>query len=123
VLANPGNPNLTAPAVYSPLTILTAALPATDRNDTGYSVQLQASGGKPGADTWSIISGALPPGINLGSSGLVSGTAGTPGSYPVTIQAADTASPQNTGTQSYTLNVSVTPLTAQTVMPAPDGVV
>src|SRR5208282_5681151 len=48
---------------------------------------------------------------------------GTPGSYPVTIQAADTASPQNTGTQSYTLNVSVTPLTAQTVMPAPDGVV
>jgi hypothetical protein len=123
VLANPGNPNLTAPAVYPPVTIVTNALPATDRLDAGYSVQLQTVGGKPGADTWSIASGALPPGIGLSASGLVSGTATTPGSYQVTIQAADSASPQNIGTQSYTLNVSVTPLMEQTVMPAPDGVV
>jgi hypothetical protein len=123
VLANPGNPNLTAPPVYPPVSIVTTALPATDRNDAGYSVQLQATGGKPGADTWSIISGALPPGISLSSSGLVSGTAGTPGSYVVTIQAADSATPQNTAAMQYTLNVSVTPLTEQTVMPAPDGVV
>jgi hypothetical protein len=123
VLANPGNPNLTAPAVYPPVTIVTNALPATDRLDAGYSVQLQSVGGKPGADTWSIASGALPPGIGLSASGLVSGTATTPGSYQVTIQAADSASPQNIGTQSYTLNVSVTPLMEQTVMPAPDGVV
>jgi hypothetical protein len=123
VLANPGNPNLTAPAVYPPVTIVTNALPATDRLDAGYSVQLQAVGGKPGADTWSIASGALPPGIGLSASGLVSGTASTPGSYAVTIQAADSASPQNFATQNYTLNVSVTPLMEQTVMPAPDGVV
>jgi hypothetical protein len=123
VLANPGNPNLTAPAVYPPVTIVTNALPATDRLDAGYSVQLQSVGGKPGADTWSIASGALPPGIGLSASGLVSGTATTPGSYQVTIQAVDSASPQNIGTQSYTLNVSVTPLTEQFVMPAPDGIV
>ena len=123
VLANPGNPNLTAPPVYGPLSILTAALPATDRNDAGYSVPLQAAGGKPGADTWSISAGALPPGINLSASGLVSGTATTPGSYAVTIKAADSASPADVATQSYTLNVSVTPLTEQFVMPAPDGVV
>jgi uncharacterized protein YjbI with pentapeptide repeats len=123
VLANPGNPNLTAPPVYSPVTVLTNALPATDRLDAGYSVQLQAAGGKPGADTWSISAGALPPGINLSASGLVSGTATTPGSYAVTIKATDTATPANVGTQNFTLNVSVTPLTEQFVMPAPDGVV
>jgi uncharacterized protein YjbI with pentapeptide repeats len=123
VLANPGNPNLTAPPVYPPMTVLTTLLPPTDRQDTGYSVQLVASGGKPGADTWSIAAGALPPGINLSSSGLVSGTATTPGSYGVTIRAVDSAVPPNTATQIYTLGVSVTPLTEQTVMPAPDGIV
>jgi uncharacterized protein YjbI with pentapeptide repeats len=123
VLANPGNPNLTAPPVYGPISILTATLPATDRNDAGYSVQLQAAGGKPGADTWSISAGALPPGINLSASGLVSGTATTPGSYAVTIKATDSASPTNVAAQNYTLNVSVTPLTEQFVLTPPDGVV
>ncbi|MGB2669877.1 MAG: putative Ig domain-containing protein, partial [Candidatus Acidiferrum sp.] len=123
VLANPGNTNLTAPPVYPPVTILTTTLPVTDRLDPGYSVQLQASGGKPGADTWSVVAGTLPAGIGLSASGLVSGEATTPGSSTFTIQAADSASPQNTASQAYTINVSVTPLTEQTVMPAPDGVV
>ncbi len=123
VLANPGNPNLTAPAVYPPITIVTNALPVTDRFDAGYSVQLQSVGGKPGADTWSIASGALPPGIGLSASGLVSGQATTPGSYQATIQVADSASPQNFATQNYTLNVSATPLTLQFVLTPPDGVV
>src|SRR5580704_8182369 len=123
VLANPGNPNLTAPPVYPPVTVLTAALPATDRNDVGYSVQLQASGGKPGATTWTVSSGGLPPGINLSASGLVSGTATSPGSYPVAIHVADTATPQNVGTQNFTLSVSATPLTQQFVLTPQDGIV
>jgi hypothetical protein len=123
VLSNPGNPNLTAPAVYPPLTIQTTSLPATDRNDAGYGVQLVATGGKPGADTWSIAAGGLPPGITLSSSGLVSGTATSPGSYTATIQVADGNSPADTASQTYTLNVSVTPLQVQTASPAPDGVV
>jgi hypothetical protein len=123
VLANPGNPNLTAPPVFPPITVLTAALPATDRFDAGYSVQLQAAGGKPGSTTWTVAGGGLPPGINLSASGLVSGTATTPGSYPVTIHVADTATPQNVGTQNFTLNVSVTPLTEQFVLTPQDGVV
>ncbi len=123
VLANPGNPNLTPPAVYPPLAVLTTALPATDRFDAGYSVQLQSSGGKPGATTWSVSAGALPPGIGLSTSGLVSGQASTPGSYPVTIQVADSASPQNVASQNYTFKVSVTPLTLQFVLTPPDGVV
>jgi uncharacterized protein YjbI with pentapeptide repeats len=123
VLANPGNPNLTAPPVYSPVSILTTSLPATDRLDPGYSIQLQAIGGKPGTYTWSTAPAALPPGITLSSSGLVSGQATTPGSYPFTVQVADSAVPANTTTQNYTLNVSVTPLTEQFVLTPPDGVV
>jgi uncharacterized protein YjbI with pentapeptide repeats len=123
VLANPGNPNLTAPPVYSPVSIVTTSLPATDRLDPGYSIQLQAIGGKPGAYTWSTAPAALPPGITLSSSGLVSGQATTPGSYPFTVQVADSAVPADTTTQNYTLNVSVTPLTEQFVLTPPDGVV
>jgi len=123
VLANPGNPSLTAPPAYPPVTVLTTSLPATDRLDPGYAVQLQAGGGKPGTDTWTIASGTPPPGITVSASGLVSGQATTPGSYTFTIQAADSATPANTASQAFTLNVSVTPLTVQTVMPPPDGVV
>ena len=123
VLANPGNPNLTAPPVYSPVSILTTSLPATDRLDPGYSIQLQAIGGKPGTYTWSTAPAALPPGITLSSSGLVSGQATTPGSYPFTVQVADSAVPADTTTQNYILNVSVTPLTEQFVLTPPDGVV
>jgi streptogramin lyase len=123
VLANPGNPNLTSPPVYPQLTILNAALPATDRNDAGYSMQLTAMGGKPGALIWTIKAGSLPPGINLSSSGLISGTATTPGSYPVTIQVTDANSPADVAVQNYVLNVSLTPLTTQFVMQPPDGVV
>ena len=123
VLANPGNPNLTAPPVYSPVSIVTTSLPATDRLDPGYSIQLQAIGGKPGTYTWSTAPAALPPGITLSSSGLISGQATTPGSYPFTVQVADSAVPADTTTQNYTLNVSVTPLTEQFVLTPPDGVV
>ena len=113
----------TPPTTYPPLTILTTLLPPTDRNDAGYSVQLASTGGKSGTGSWSIVSGALPPGIGLSSSGLISGTATTPGSYAVTVQVADTNSPPDVAQQSYVLNVSVTPLSVQTVMPPPDGVV
>ncbi len=123
VLANPGNPNLTAPPVYPPVSIVTTSLPPTDRLDPGYSIQLQAVGGKPGAYTWSTAPASLPPGISLSPSGLVSGSATTPGSYSFTVQAADSASPQNTAVMQYTLNVSVTPLTEQFVQPPADGVV
>jgi hypothetical protein len=123
VLSNPGNPNLTAPPVFPPITVLTVALPATDRFDAGYSVQLQSAGGKPGATTWTVAGGGLPPGINLSASGLVSGTATSPGSYPVTIHVADTATPQNVGTQNFTLSVSATPLTQQFVLTPQDGIV
>jgi streptogramin lyase len=120
---NSNSTSKTPPPIFAPLTILTTLLPPTDRNDPGYSQQLSAGGGKTGTYTWSISSGALPPGINLSPSGLVSGQASSPGSFPVTIEVADTNLPQDTALQSYIFNVSLTPLTTQFVMPPPDGVV
>lgn len=120
---NSNNTTSTSPTTFPPLTILTALLPSTDRLDPGYSVQLQATGGKVGTYNWTILSGALPPGINLSPSGLISGQATTPGTYQATLQVADTNSPPDVATESYTIGVSVTPLTSQVVMPAPDGVV
>lgn len=124
VLSNPGNTNLTGPVVYPQLTVTIASLPATDRNDPGYSVQLTSTGGKPGPVTWSPVGGpeALPPGLSLSSSGVLSGTATTPGSYNVVVQVADSATPANTGTKSFNLNVSIAPLSVQTVQTPPDGV-
>jgi len=120
VLSNPGNPNLTAPAVYPPLSILTASLPATDVNDPGYSVQLQSAGGKPGPDTFSLASGALPTGVNLSSTGLLSGTATQVGTFPIAIKVADTAA--NFTTQNFILNVNPALLiTSEQGMP--DGVI
>ena len=112
----------TPAATYPPLSIVTTSLPPTDRFDQGYSVQLASMGGKPGTGNWSIASGALPPGINLSPSGLISGTATTPGSYQVAIQVTDTNTPVALATQSYVLNVNLS-FAEQFVLTPSDGVV
>ena len=126
VLSNPGNTTLTGPVVYPQLTITTPSLPTTDRFDQGYSLQLTSTGGKPGADTWSWTAPpatGTPPGFQLSTSGLLTGTATTPGTYPVTVMVADSATPPNTTTRNYNFNVSATPLTQQFVLTPNDAVV
>jgi len=103
VLANPGMV-ITAPPVYPPVTILTTSLPPTDISNPGYSVQLQASGGKPGPDTFSLASGPLPNGIMLSAAGLLSGTPTQVGTFPLTISATDGAA--NSGTMNFALVVN-----------------
>jgi hypothetical protein len=58
------------------LAVTTTSLP-TGNVGTAYSAQMAAKGGVP-PYTWSIASGALPTGITLSSSGLLSGTPGGP---------------------------------------------
>lgn len=53
-----------------PLSIISKSLPLAPRGQA-YSVQLQAIGGTP-VYSWSVVSGALPAGIVLSSSGLLS---------------------------------------------------
>src|SRR6266550_1015721 len=108
VLSNPGNPNLTAPPVFPQLTILSpSSMPATNQANPGYSFQLQSTGGKPGTSTWSVTGGALPSGMGLSSSGLVTGQTTALGPNSVTVQVADSAVPPNTASKTFSIPVNV----------------
>ncbi len=52
------------------------------------SEQLQASGGV-GPYVWTLSAGALPPGLSLSASGLISGTPTSQGAYNFSVQATD----------------------------------
>jgi hypothetical protein len=64
------------------------------------------SGGSP-PFTWSITSGALPPGLMLTSTGSLSGTPTTAGPFTFTVTATDSAQPALSGSQSFPLTVNV----------------
>jgi hypothetical protein len=91
-----GNPNPQPPIS---LTITTKALLDASTN-VAYSQQLSAIGGvisPPTTNyTWSLLSGSLPTGLSLTTSGpnsgLISGTPATGGVYPFTVQVRDAAS-------------------------------
>ncbi|MFI5070944.1 MAG: putative Ig domain-containing protein, partial [Terriglobales bacterium] len=104
VFLNGGNP------VNPPLGLLitTPSLPQTLLNGA-YSQQLQSVGGVAGAHTWTLVSGSLD-GLTLNpSTGLISGTPTLPGTFPVTIQLKDSASPADVTTANYTLVVIAPP--------------
>jgi hypothetical protein len=76
--------------VVTALTITTSSVP-TALEATAYSQQLQASGGTQ-PYTWSIVTGVLPSGLTLSSSGLISGTStynGQKAEFNLQIQVKD----------------------------------
>jgi hypothetical protein len=68
--------------------ITTSTLPGGTAG-TPYSQTLKASGDAP--VTWSLESGALPPGLNLLGSGTISGTPTTAGTYSFSVKAFNSA--------------------------------
>jgi hypothetical protein len=91
--------------------------PATLPNGTdgvAYSQTVSAGGGT-GPYTFAVTAGALPTGLSLdGNTGAITGTPTTPGSFPFTITATDSASA--TGTRDYTVDIAAAP--ALTLGPA-----
>ncbi len=88
------------------------ALPAATTN-TAYSATLAASGGA-GALTWALASGsALPTGLTLSKTGVISGTvtAPTSASFTVTVTDSSAAGPQSATSGTLTLAVNPAPLT------------
>ncbi len=73
---------------------------------------LTASPAPPGSAlataTWSVDSGALPPGVTLGATGLLSGTPTTEGSYTFVVRAALDATRFDTETETLVVRQSVT---------------
>ncbi len=98
------------------LSITTTSAPATTVG-ASYNFALQAANFTPPL-TWSLLSGNLPPGIQLGASfnlsgaGLLVGTPTTAGSYTFTIQATDSTGA--TAKVTLTIVVSAAPLSIVT---------
>ena len=89
---NPGVPKLTLGPETAPVGTVSAA----------YSLQMTAT--VPDPKTWSIVAGTLPPGLAINAStGLISGTPQTAGSYPFTVHAAIDA--QRTDTKALTIDI------------------
>jgi large repetitive protein len=80
----------------------TVGQPYTDTLATKQVVSLNSLTGPDVQSTWSLQSGAFPPGITLSTTGVLSGTPTTEGSYQFVIKAQN-GSPSDTET--YTLAV------------------
>src|ERR1044071_2590767 len=98
----------------TPLTITTTFLPS-GTIQVSYTANVQSSGGVAGPQTWSIISGSLPPGLSI------SGTPTSSGNYNFPVQVTDQRT--NTATRQLSIFINPPPLTITTTSPLPDAIV
>lgn len=95
--------SLTIAAVASPLAITTPATLPAGTEGTAYSQTLAATGGT-APYTWSIGSGALPAGLGLSNSGVISGTPTADGTFTFAVVVTDTV--PKTATVTFTLTIN-----------------
>ena len=101
-----GSTTLTVQA--APLAITTDSLPNGTLN-VAYSATLAASGGTL-PYTWSISGGALPGGLTLNAStGAITGTPITVGTFNFTAQASDSSNPVQSPTKALSITVAAAP--------------
>lgn len=104
LLPNPATTSITINC--APLTITTTSPLPSGTAGQAYSTQIQTTGGQ-APITFNLVSGTLPPGLSLSSSGIISGAPSGSGNYSFTIQASDSCS---TGAQrvqrTFSINVN-----------------
>ncbi len=93
------------------LTINTTSLPGATTG-AAYNASLSASGGTP-PYTWSIGAGSLPPGVNLSSGGILTGTPTASGIFTANYQVND-GSPTTPQAATRTMTISVGPQPSST---------
>lgn len=105
----------------TPLSIATSSVPSGTAG-TVYNTSLGASGGTP-VYGWSLPSGggALPPGLILATTGTLTGTPSTAGTYSFTVQAADSASTKQTAQKIFSMSVAAPPTTTTTTTTSSTG--
>lgn len=106
--------------INAQLAVTTTLLPAGTQA-AAYSSTVQASGGT-GSVTWSVITGALPAGLNLNANtGAIAGTpTGSAGTTNFTAQAADSLG--QTATKALSITINAAPLSIVTTS-LPNGTV
>jgi Putative Ig domain len=91
-----------APASSTPLAMTSTPLPQATEG-VPYTAGLRATGGN-APYRWKIAAGSLPSGFSFdATAGSINGTASQSGSFPLTIQAADTAG--QTASQQFAIHV------------------
>lgn len=110
-----------APIVCPTITIAPATLP-NGVVGTLYSQTLIASGGT-APYAFAVVAGALPPGLSLASTGIVSGTPTTAGSSSVTIRALDANGCQTTAVSVVVVTAAICPVITLTPTPLPNAVI
>jgi hypothetical protein len=101
-------------AATQALKIVTSALPNAAVG-LSYLQALVAAGGTP-PYTWALVSGSLPAGLTLSTSGVVSGTPTAAASPAFTVRVTDSAS--NTATANVTIAISPVSLASVTCAPS-----
>lgn len=109
-VADKSAPKQTSKAKYvmivnAPALVLAPPIVAGSQVGVAYSLTPQASGGTP-AYKWSLTSGSLAPGLSLSpSTGQITGTPTSSGSFEFTLQVTDSASSAQVATSSLALTV------------------
>ena len=103
--------------IASSLKITTTSLPNGVAGDS-YSRKILASGGIP-SYTFTTISGTLPAGLSLATSGAITGTPTTAGTSSFTVQVKDSNTPPGTATAN--LSITITPALSITTTSLPGG--
>ena len=113
--AQSASANLTLTIAPATLVITTTSPACRARSNVAYSLTLAATGGT-GAYMWQLTAGTLPAGLSLnGATGLISGTPSTPVvNTPLTFKVADSGSPVQTASQSFTLTIQPATLVVTT---------
>jgi hypothetical protein len=85
---------------------ISSALPQAQVG-VAYTFELKVNGGKPPLK-WSLIQGALPPGLGLSDSGIVQGTpsAATQPPLAFTVKVSDASNPSQEKTMDFSLSVT-----------------
>ena len=106
--------------IAASLAITTAPALPSGGVGTAYNQPLSAVGGST-PYTWSVTAGALPGGLSVGpSSGAITGTPSSVGSFSFTVQVTDNNSVNTT--KAFTLSI-VSALTVTTAPTLPDGAI
>jgi len=105
----------------SPLLISTTSPLANGTVGVPYSIPLRAQGGEI-PYIWSVTSGTLPPGLQVGSGGSLTGTPTQAGNYSFTLTVSDFSGLTATGTFTLAVASSFAITTASPLTPGTAGV-